>query len=296
LTSPALAVQFRRQMRALSAWPHRSALELDLTDFRVLNHCLPSNRGDRDTTTSGISAAVAGADAAVVGRLRDAGLLLPADEALAFHRAVRLWARHDWYLSCLAYLESRDSKEPWLVSGLPSGHDYVSGEKALLRRRTTRVFSNRRLPRQALAAVLAASVPGLQGGVTRVRLFAAVLSVEGLDEGLYEQLPNGLRRLGVAPSRAEIQDLTTGQQPAGTGACTLWLVSRVDPAAPQRYALALIELGRIAQRICLAASEQGVGAFLTPAVKDSPTLAMLGAMADQRLVSYVVSVGVAQAS
>jgi nitroreductase len=296
LTSPAVAIQFGGSMRALSVWPERSALEIDLTALRVLNHCLPSNRGDRDTTVAGIKAAVAGSDTADASRLRDAGLLLPADQALDFYRAIRLWARHDWYLSCLAYLESRDAREPRLVSPLASRHDYVSGEAALLQRRTTRVFSRRPLPRRDLAAVLAAAEPGLRGGLTDVRLFAAVLAIDGLDEGLYEQLPTGLRRLGAAPSRAEIQHLTTGQQPAGAGACTLWLVSRVDPAAPQRYALTTIELGRIAQRICLAASEAGVGAFLTPAVKDGPTLRMLEARVDRRLVSYVVSLGVRELS
>ncbi|MGH3850296.1 MAG: hypothetical protein ACRDRT_11415, partial [Pseudonocardiaceae bacterium] len=107
LTNPALALRFGPRLAADVLWPVPQNIPIDLTDFLVLNHCLPSTRGDRDTSVKGVIDAAPGVTEASVQRLRDAGALLTVSDAQPLYTGSQLWVRHEWYLALLAYLEAR---------------------------------------------------------------------------------------------------------------------------------------------------------------------------------------------
>jgi hypothetical protein len=66
LTNPALVLRFGPQLAADVLWPASRNVPIDLTDFLMLNHCLPSTRGDRDISVQGVVEAVPGATEASV--------------------------------------------------------------------------------------------------------------------------------------------------------------------------------------------------------------------------------------
>lgn len=288
LTNPALALRFGPRLAADVLWPEPRNVPLDLADFLVLNHCLPSTRGDRDTSIRGVLKAVPGATQASIQRLRDASALLAVRDAQPLYGGSRLWVRHEWYLALLAYLEARSHGRAAPVASLvPQDGTYLRDLEAIHRRRTTRVFDDATLAASSVEALLRRVFPdGLPVGVA---VSLAIWQVSGLVTGLYRWQGGRLTRADDAPERAAT---SAGQTAASTGALALWISSRTDPGQPARYLMDLVDLGRLGQRICLTAAELGIGVFLTPAVHDRGACSLLGLADAERRLTYVFGLGV----
>lgn len=298
-TNPSLYMTFRNGMIVSNiVWPECCAVPITLSDFQMLDYCLPFAGVDRITTMGEIAVAVSGSSYAQVEGLANSHALLEKSTADTFYNAVALWTRYDWYLSLLAHLEVlvERTTQP-TIFGLITSTDFVTGVDSLFARTTTRKFANIEVPRLLAEHVLTKSFsclrPMLEG--SHLQVFVAALAINGLDEAIYEwdlttaTFTAPLRSI----SRDLVREMTIGQYPAGAGALTVWLVSRLDLTMPARYEMDIIEMGRIGQRLCLVATEAGLGIFLTPAVYDRKTFEMLGITDQTNAVIYLMSIGYA---
>jgi nitroreductase len=300
LTNPGFYMQFvEGGLQGHSLWPRRRSVFMESTDFQIVNHCLPSKRGDRITTPDGILAAIPGSSRRQIDALREAGALLPEELCKAFHRGAELWSRYDWYLSLLAHLEARAShrRSPSTVrldqvTRLPA-YDRDSLVRALLTRVTTRAFSERPVGMVALRQVLEALALNVPATLPALRILVAALAVDELPPGVYEWDPSvaELRDLNIRVDREAIRRMTIGQKPAGDGAFVVWVCAEVKFDPPMVYELAALDLGRMGQRLCLTATALGLGVFLTPAVSDDTTFETLGLPDKYRSFVYLFSVG-----
>lgn len=294
LTNPAATLGFTDgTLVGRAVWPAISEQVLDETGFLILNHCVPSTRGDRATDLKGITSSVPGASDADIAALVASGLLLTYSAAASLYEAARRWVRHDWYLSLLAHLEVlAHARSRPAISALASRKDYLPDLDVLAARRTTRVFDSAPITVEELQTLLERALAGSDVSALRwLRVFLAPLAVRGLAPVIHEWNHHAAVPTGTAITREAVQDLTTGQVSAGDGACALWLLAGLDTSDPAAYELGLVELGRIGQRLCLTATDLGLGVFLTPAVKDREVLATLGVPADPTCVAYVFSIG-----
>lgn len=293
MTNPALALRFDPRLAAHVLWPAPRYIPIDLTDFLMLNHCLPSTRGDRDTSPHGIVQAVPGASEASIQRLRDAGALLAVRDAQPLYAGSRLWVRHEWYLALMAYLEARShGLVAPATSRVAQDGAYLGDPAAIRHRRTTRVFDDAALAADSVEILLRRVFPdGLHVGVA---VFLVIWRVSGLVTGLYRWQGGHLKRVDDAPERVSVATISAGQSAVSTGALALWISSLTDPGQPARYVMDLIDLGRLGQRICLTGAELGIGVFLTPAVHDTKTCSLLGLSEADRRLTYVFGLGVAR--
>lgn len=294
-TNPALVLRFGDTMHASVLWPTRLDVELDLTDFLVLNHCLPSWRGDRDSSVCGIQRAVPGCTVPAIDRLRGTGALLPSREAEALYNGARRWVRHEWYMALLAYLEAISSglHKP-AASRLNADHSYICSIESAFRRRTSRAFTSKAISDTTVTELLGRVFPTGFQLTMDVRL--AAWNVHGLRAGLYSWRSGSLDFLGDAPSRISVTVNTAGQTAVASGAVSIWVSAVTETARPQSYVMDLIDLGRTGQRICLAATDLGLGVFLTPAVHDRGTCSLLHLKDAEHRLTYVFGLGEAAQS
>jgi Nitroreductase family len=192
---------------------------------------------------------------------------LPRETAEALYDASNLWTRYGWYLCELAHLEAVSTSRhnnSWRSAIAP--RNYLETLDPLFERRTSRTFAPSPITLGSLDTLLAQALAGVPIGKSSLRVFMASLNVSDLVNGLYEW-HDRLEVVGMMPallSRDAIRDLTVGQFPAGSGAATVWLTRTLETSNPAAYELDIIEMGRIGQRICLTATELGLGVFLTP--------------------------------
>lgn len=291
-TNPAAYIHLRDgHLTAESVWPQSSATQISEAELLVLTHCLPSRRDDRDVTRSGILTAAPGLDEFSIDRLAAAGALLPAPAVAALERSLALWVEHGWYLCALAVLVGRaQGREPPPRVAWPP----LFGERgelldALYTRRTSRRFAPEALPRDALERVLEALPASALDDVT-VRV--AALDVNGLASGVYGWTTDArLSSLGLLATREDVRRWSIGQPWTGDGGAAVWLVRELDPDAPPRYEPDLMDLGRLAQRLCLAAVAAGVAVFLTPAVSDAALFAAIQIDEPEFAVAYAFTLG-----
>ncbi|MDQ2873998.1 MAG: hypothetical protein M3Y33_03940, partial [Actinomycetota bacterium] len=291
LTSPALVLRFGKSMYASAFWPSPRNISIDLTDFLVLNHCLPSTRGDRDSSAAGITRAVPDASVAAIERLHEAGALLAAGDAQLLYDSIRPWIRHEWYMAFLAYLEilGHGTERP-VASRIDNDGAYIGDLGTLFRRRTSRAFSP--------APLAVGQVENLihrvfqNGQHPGLEISLASWNVNGLGPGLYRWRNGRLIHVDDAPERAMVAANSAGQTGVSAGALAIWVSSLTEVDRPQRYQMDLVDLGRLGQRICMVATELGMATFLTPAVYDTETCSMLGIEAADRRLTYVFGLGV----
>ncbi|MGH4015102.1 MAG: hypothetical protein ACRDSL_14510, partial [Pseudonocardiaceae bacterium] len=291
LTNPAVVLRFGQAMYASALWPSVKDTRIDFTDFLILNHCLPSSRNDRDTSVAGILAAVPSASAAAIERLRDGAGLLPVRDAEVLYGGGNLWVRHEWYMALLAYLEALSyGVERPVTSRIHSDFSYIGDIGVVTRRHTSRTFSSAALSwahvDQLLRRVFAnVSHPGLD-------ISLVAWNVRGLDLALYRWRGGELSNIGEAPMRDAVTANSAGQTAVSSGALAMWVSIITDVSRPERYVMDLVDLGRLGQRICLAATDLDMAVFLTPAVHDRGTCSLLDiGDADCRL-TYVFGLGV----
>jgi hypothetical protein len=227
--------------------------------------------------------------------LVDAGLLVLENEGRKIYAALDLWVRHGWYLTFLAHSVVRSSliaqvpRERSLNLSLMKSIDSTNIQQAMLSRKTTRAFQFRSVNLEVFNAILSdvqldRSWP--------VRVFVGVILVDGLMEGVSELFPDGsLGPTLVSPDRETIRRMTIGQKAAGESSFFFWLISERQFCETYVYERQIVELGRIGQRICLAAISKGLGVFTTPATHDSLILTSLGIKAPEECATYLVAIG-----
>ncbi len=293
LTNPALYFSFRpRGLRSHVPWPCKGVQDIDFIDFRILSHCLPSNRGDRDTHPEGIVAAVDGATPDRIENLACSGALLPRTRAAALYDAARLWVRHSWYLTLLAHLESAArSEEPSPVSRVAS-RNFLRSLAPLLTRRTTRSFARIPVTARELQTLVDRVLDGAASN-SSICARVACLDVAGKEEGIYEWNITAAEigaKVG-ALSRVEARHMAVGQAAVEAAAALILLTRTVRTSNATEYEMDILDLGRMGQRVCLIAEELGLGVFLTPALADESTLASLKVPDPENVVAYLFAIG-----
>lgn len=290
-------------LRAEILWPERGSIDLDLAEFQVLGHCFPSRRGDRDTTPEGITAAITEVGLERIGELAAAGALLPARLAAPLSAGAQLWGRHGWYLSFLAHLEITSTQvgelpaAPARVAELPRA-DAASLVSTLMARRTTRAFAPKPVPEASLDELLRASLGPLDAELAplgaRWQTIVGTLNAEGhpSEAHRWDATEERLVPLGVPLTPLQVREMTIGQEPISAAGAVLWLAVTPDFERTDAYELALLAMGRAGQRICLLATELGLGVFMTPAVNDVDTYDTLGLADAPSSVTYAFGIGV----
>ncbi|WP_026730843.1 nitroreductase family protein [Fischerella sp. PCC 9605] len=303
LTNPGMYITFEEGgLTGRVLWPEPRQIKIDFSDFNILTHCLPSTRGDRITTVEGILDAIPGATVANINKLCEGGALLPVEIGKEFYSGVNLWVRHGWYLSLLAHLEVRaaslQSADLCFGGGVAAlqtvpPHDLVP---SLMKRQTTRKFLSTSISRGALEKILfEASLKIVPESETLTRLFVNALKVEDLEPLIYQWNVQNKEFISLNKqlTRKEIRALTIGQPFVEAGAAAIWLQRELDLSNPARYELDILGLGQIGQRICLAATAQGLGVFMTPAVSDKAIFNEFGISKQVETVIYFFTIGYA---
>lgn len=70
------------------------------------------------------------------------------------------------------------------------------------------------------------------------------------------------------------------------------MINEMDVSSSKKYEEQFISLGKLGQRICLTATREDLGVFLTPAVKDKALFGKLGITQYDRCATYLFSIGV----
>ena len=279
LTNPSMYITFEDgSLAGYVLWPEHRRITIDFVDFNILTHCLPSFRGDRITTLTGILEAFPDTSVKNIERLCENNALISGKVGNQFYKGINLWSRYGWYLSLIAHLENQVSlasnRNNYSQKEAENPHIFSSDElvSSLIKRKTIRAFSSEFVKKKDLEELLSKTCDTVICQKNdSIRLLVAALSIEGLESGLYEwdiQTRN-FRNTNLAITREEIRNLTIGQEWSGSGAANLWLLRELNLEVPGTYEMDILELGRIGQRLCIAATNLDIGVFLTPAVSDS---------------------------
>lgn len=291
-TNPASFMTFRPGgLRHHVLWPKGGRLDTDLVDFRILSHCLPSKRGDRDTTDKGILMAVSGSTPSHIANLRHSGALLPATQADALYSAAGLWIRHGWYLSMLERLETAAALDRPVVSSSIRSRDFLGALHVMETRRTQRSFSAEAIGRVTLETLLRRVLAPSLGDNLRIAVVAQ--NVEGLDQGQIYRLNEALSFEAPVSgiTSHEARRIAVGQAPVEGAAAVILLGVTARCHDPRLYEIDIMTLGRLGQRICLIAEEMGIGVFLTPALNDDLTFQALNMPQIETGIGYLFALG-----
>lgn len=270
---------------------HGSPITLTPSMIDTLAYATPSSRNDRPTAISDIQTRYS-ITTAELDALVNAGLLLPEAEGDRLWTLTRMWSKHDWFLSLLAHsCEAAGSVNlpPRLVE---FAHSCPSSlPQALDLRRTSRALFASPLPvrvAEDLLASLAVSHNGI--GVvlsTRHQLGSLECGTYLLHDGSYKF------QTSTVPSEDEVMAAAIGQPWARQFSCIVWLIP--DPASePGHWEAALIECGRVAQRLTLAiCDDPQIGIFQSPALVDNKLSDILNAHA---LIdgAYMIGIGMTE--
>ncbi|SFB04587.1 hypothetical protein SAMN05216266_10410 [Amycolatopsis marina] len=305
-TNPTLHLTFDRGgLTAHVGWPERTSTRVSLSELQVLGHCLPSRHGDRDTSPTGVRAAVPEVPPERLEHLRTRQTLLPREVGHRLDRGVGLWAKYGWYLSLLAHLDiragHRQSGRELASQSRPVRLTGLAPERlvdSLLARRTCRAFSSVPVAREDVESVLGETTRGAAEELiplgAALRVVVAPLAVAGLPTGAVHEwnVERGtLDPLDITVGRDVARALTIGQEPMSTAAVVTWFMARVPLDRPAGYELTLLSLGRLGQRMCILATDRGLGVFMTPAVCDAATFAKLRIPDGERTLTYALGMG-----
>lgn len=304
LTNPCMS--FRIASSGLVAdihWPEHKSVPVTEPQFLLLTYCLPSRRGDRPTDEASLHSQFR-LEIGELQRLKKDGLLIGGAFAPRLYDRIHLWAAHNWYLSFLAMLASRPSSRGGVCGisvSLPS-KSAIDSElsrstpqdllEILYRRKTTRAFSDRPVDIQQVVSLFRSAAETDTAVPTRV--LGAMLRVADRPAGEIVQWDGNENKLvptGRITTAEAIQAATIGQGWAGIGAVTFWVLAKVDFESPSSYLEAAITLGRYGQRLCLDATRQGLGIFVTPAVCDGVTCELLGLADSFHTIIYTMTIG-----
>jgi hypothetical protein len=124
-------------------------------------------------------------------------------------------------------------------------------------------------------------------------MFVAVLAVDGIRNGVfsYRTADRELLEIDQVIDRDRLRRLTVGQDCAGDGAFSLWIINRISPDVQALFNYEVARLGRIGQRVCLTVTQLGLGVFETPAVSDSDLFTLLKLEPAEEHVAYFLTIG-----
>ena len=193
----------------------------------------------------------------------------------------------------------------------------MSVGEAFAARRTCRDFTAQAVTVEQLGTVLACSfgtqrfldgelfgvqqgrVSASAGGRHEVEAYVVAYEVAGLPAGLYHYAPSrhALELLDPSASRAQVAELSFGQEPSFQGAFTVFTTAVASRLAfkyrhPRAYRLWMYDAGHYAQTFALACAAVGLGAFQTVAFTDSAVEAFLGVDGAEEFAVYLLSAGV----
>lgn len=303
ITNPLAYFTFGDQrFQAHSLFPELTTRDLDEIDFAILTHCIPSHRGtpsrprDRRTRLTDVLEAIPDADETRLAALAADGLLLAANRATPLYREVRRWAESGWYLPLLAWQEATVSGGAAVVIGNPCNRAGLNGiadvSVGLRNRVTTRSFRREPVAVDLLVELVRTAYRAADGET--VGCYVAPLTVAGVENGVlhrWDAASDRLDEVGRSVSADDIVKITIGQGWVGGCAAMIWLVAHVDLARPGRYFAPHLLLGRMAQRVCVHATIDGLGVFQTPATRDGLLCATLGLPPSPALTTYSLAVG-----
>jgi hypothetical protein len=302
VTNPAMYMSFIQggfQVGVL--WPEHASIEIPLADFQVLNHCLPSKRGDRRTSLAEIYSSFDDISANIVEELIAVNALLPKKIGHSLYSSVELWTKYGWYEPLLAHLDAVGSRPNLPIS---LGFDVNrlrtvpldNFGKTLLSRKTSRTFIQEPISINCLRAIFEEVKTSFNfNGVQPPKLFVFARMVLELIPGMYEWIEKDIRYLPEVSKKMDqhlVRSMTIGQAPASSGAATIWVVQPISYLTGAEYERDVMTIGQIGQRICLAAINQNLDIFLTPAIYESATFSALMVDDVKSNLAYVFSVGV----
>jgi len=187
-----------------------------------------------------------------------------------------------------------------LPAAQPDARDWL---RLIAARRSVRRYSPAPLPLPALAAVLSRMASGHGPTLSpAVRIDVVVHAVEGLAPGAYRYQPGQqalLRRRALATSgRAATRAAALDQDVIGDAAAVFVLaIDRAgvaaDPLGPGRgYRHALLEAGRVGERVYLEAAARGLGACAVGAFYDDEAAALVGVDPAREWVVHFAALGI----
>ncbi|GGA58717.1 hypothetical protein GCM10007416_34870 [Kroppenstedtia guangzhouensis] len=289
MTNPAVYFSFKDgSIHANVLWPRVETIPVSFEEFNIITHCLPSRRGDRNTTVKGVIESIQNTVPDNVQKLIRKSILLPDILGRNFYRGLELWVRHSWYLSFLAHLEGRNYLDQIQFVSLPDDNILTKENiNILFNRHTTRVFSPQAVTQREWKYLMDKAFPIKWLTHQNLRIFLAAQNIEGVPHKLYEwdYRERKLVSLEKKLTSKDIRAMTSGMEFAGTGAISLWVWKGLNLNEPGTYETEIMKLGQIGQRICLACTEMELGVFLTPGIRDTLTFDTLGI--DQRAESVV---------
>jgi SagB-type dehydrogenase family enzyme len=151
----------------------------------------------------------------------------------------------------------------------PSSEGTGTIEEVILQRGSTRRFSRKAIPQEALAwslAVAGRSVPAdfVAPGRSLIERFLTVHAVDEVETGAYRWTPDRLEVVHRQASRERSAYLCLGQELGGDAAATVYLAADLAPIlealGDRGYRVAQLEAGIVSGRLHLAAYAIGLGA------------------------------------
>lgn len=296
VTNPAMYITFEDgEMVANVLWPKRRKVILNSQEFEAITHCLPSRRGDRDTSIKGVITEIEGMVPSKMDYLISNGVLIPKSIGVKFYHHLHLWVQHGWYLTFLARLEiMADEQKIDYTMSCPVPLLKKDHLPLLFQRKTTRSFTKEKITKRQMLEVLSSALPREEMSYhSNTKIIFAAQEVSDIKQSAYEWNPlnQSVMPLGENFSSEEIRHMTIGQSCAGAGSMSVWIISELDLSNPAKYELDMMKLGQIGQRICISCAKQNLGVFMTPAVNDQLTFERLGLDNKKETVIYFFTIG-----
>jgi nitroreductase len=236
------------------------------------------------------------------GRVLDAmlqrGLLAPAPaKSGTWHRYG--WGRPQALVRAAAHARAAMAPD---TPASPSTAAGVVDSRAVfdrvLARRSVRQFARQPMPAPVLHDVLDAAGRVLPAW-PHLRLLVAVQDVTDLARGVHRYTPGATGPLDLARKGLDdrqLRDCAHQYWVLGTGATVFvtvnWtLLEQSHGRGPDAYTQLLLECGRVAHTLVLAAARLGAGTWMTPAIDEKTAAAVLGLDPAVEEALYLVKVG-----
>jgi SagB-type dehydrogenase family enzyme len=182
----------------------------------------------------------------------------------------------------------------------------VSLEETLVKRRSVRDYTREPLALEEVSQIVwaAQGISSDRGGRTSpsagalypLEVYLIVGNVKGLAAGVYRYMPKGHELVMVSEGdiRAALADAALGQSPVKYGAVDIVLTSVYDRTTKKygdrgiRYVL--IEIGHVAQNICLQATAMELGSVMIGAFHDDEVKGLLKLPKEEDPL-YIIPIG-----
>jgi SagB-type dehydrogenase family enzyme len=241
----------------------------------------------------------------------------PRSLPLLYHYDSEPVMEEEAYTSGSGAAEFRPIADPSTAVMLPHAETDSALARLLATRRSCRVYAERLVTLEILATLLAQAYRGPDaaesvgapsdltrpvpsaGGLYPLDIGASVINVDGLSDGVYRYnvLHHCLERAEIRSSRERIAAHLVSSRFLEHANVLVFLVAAFDRCfetyGPRGYRYALLEAGHVAQTLCLAASQQGLGSLCSGGFRDAELNRELGLDTRRHGVVYCVGIGYA---